>query len=184
MEHITEKKAKELLKKYSTSEENFQKVLEHSSNVRLVALEVADKVPDIDKQFISTAALLHDIGRFNYPPGTKDSIRHGIEGARILREEGLIKHALVAERHIGIGISADEIEKQDLNLPKKDYVPQSKEEMIITYADNLDYKGRQTEQFVEDRFAREIGESYRERVKEFHNKINTLCRCSKKPLSE
>ena len=184
MEHITEQQAKELLKRYSTSVETYRLVLEHVENVRQIALEVAEKVPGVDKQFISTASLLHDIGRFKAPPRTRGSIRHGIEGAKILRQEGLPEHAKVAERHIGIGISARDIEEQDLDLPKKDYLPESKEEMIITYADNLDYKGRKTEKFVEDRFAREIGEEFRKKVKEFHRSISMLCRRSRKPLSE
>ena len=85
--------------------------------------------------------MLHDIGivKIDAPDidchGKLPYICHGVEGAKILRREGLPEHALVAERHIGVGITAAEIIKNKLPLPEVDYIPASLEEQIITYAD-------------------------------------------------
>ena len=62
---------------------------------------------------------------------------HSLLGADILRNEGLEKHALVCERHTGAGISAKEIEQQNLPLPHKDVIPISIEEKIVAYADKF-----------------------------------------------
>ena len=62
-------------------------------------------------------------------------------GAEILRREGLPKHALVAERHTGSGITMDQVLREDLPIPLADYLPQSLEEKIICYADKFYSKG-------------------------------------------
>jgi uncharacterized protein len=172
---ITEEEAISLLKKYAPNEKVFLLVLNHSKNVQKIALKTAKKVKDINLDFIKTASLLHDIGRFSCPPRTDNSIRHGIVGYEILKKEGLIKHANVCRVHIGVGITKEDVLKQNLPLPKEDMIPLTKEEMIITYADNLDYKDEEkTEEWVENRFSEEIGEYYRLKVKKFHNKLHSL----------
>ncbi len=174
MKEITEKEAIKLLKKYSRSEKTYNIFLDHSKKVRDIALRSAKKVKGIDMNLVKTGALLHDIGRLKQGLRPKEKIKHGIIGSEILRKEGLPKHALIAERHIGIGITKEDIKKQGLNLPQKDYVPRSKEEIIVAYADNLEHFGEQDEKFVEERFARELGEEYRKRVKEFHKKVHDI----------
>jgi uncharacterized protein len=179
MEIITDKEALEILRKYAPDERTYNMVKNHSMNVRRIALRVSETIPDVDKEFISTAALLHDIGRFQYPPRQKNSIWHGIFGYEILMKEGLPKHAQVAKVHIGIGITKKDIISQGLDLPKEDMIPITKEEIIITYADNLDHdKEERTEEWVEERFANEISEDYRKRVRKFHEKIHSLMRLS------
>ena len=92
--------------------------------------------------------MLHDIGcvRTNAPSihcfGTEPYIRHGILGAEILRSEGLPRHARVAERHTGTGLTAIEIERQNLPLPCQDFTPESIEEQIVCYADKFYSKTR------------------------------------------
>jgi uncharacterized protein len=172
---LTDEKALDLLKKYAPDDRVYNLVKNHSMNVRNIALDFAKEIKGIDLDFISTASLLHDIGRFEHPPKSKDSILHGIKGYDILIKEGLPKHAQVAKVHIGIGIRKDDIITQGLNLPLEDMTPKTKEEMIITYADNLDHSGvKQTEEWVEERFAKEISEEYRLRVKDFHKKIHLI----------
>lgn len=169
---MNEKQAIALLKKYSTYEERFKKILAHSKKVQEIALGIAAKIPEADKEFIKIASLLHDIGRFSCPPG-KDNIKHGIKGAEILRKEGLPeKFALVAERHVGVGISKEDIKKQKLNLPLKDYLPKTIEEKIITHADNLVFGNEEgTLRQVIERFRKELGEEYVERVKKLAEDI-------------
>ena len=134
---MNQKEATALLRKYVKNEEQFRKVLAHSKAVQKAALKIAKKIKKADIGFIKIASLLHDIGRFYHKPGTKESIKHGIKGAEILRKEGLDRFARVAERHIGVGITKSDIIRQKLDLPLKNYIPKTIEEKIIARADNL-----------------------------------------------
>jgi len=115
----------------------------HAALVTKKALEVAKRVPELkpDLQFIQEAAMLHDIGIFKTKAedidchGDKPYLCHGYLGREILEKEGFPKHALVCERHTGVGISKKEIEKNDLPLPRRDLVPFSVEEEIICFSD-------------------------------------------------
>ena len=169
---LTEKKALELLKRYSSK--SFRKILAHSKAVQKVALRIAGKIPEADSEFIKIASLLHDIGRFRCPPG-KNSIRHGIIGAKILRKEGLERYARVAERHLGVGITKEDIKRQKLDLPLKDYVPISKEEKIIAHADNLVFGEKIGNlKMVIERFRKELGEEYAGRIKKLDKEIKAM----------
>ncbi len=176
MRAITEKEAVKLLRKYSTNDESFNKVLNHSRAVQKLALEIANDIKknhDVDIDFVKIASLLHDIGRFKCYK--ENSIRHGVEGGEILSKQGLTRYARIAETHIGVGITKEDIEKQGLNLPLKNFVPETTEEKIISYADNLIFgKERGTIQKVIERFRNELGKSYVERIKKLHNEIEKL----------
>jgi uncharacterized protein len=93
------------------------------------------------QQFIEEAAMLHDIGiiKVHSPKlsttGDLPYVCHGNQGRIILEAEGLPKHALVAERHTGVGISLAQIIERDLPLPHRDMLAESIEEKIISYAD-------------------------------------------------
>jgi uncharacterized protein len=174
MKILTEKKAIALLKRYAPDDKVFRIILAHSLAVKKAAVKIAQRIPMADVEFVKTAALLHDIGRFICPPG-KDSIKHGIAGAQILRKEGLPRHALVAERHIGVGITKEDIRRQKLPLPLKDYVPKSVEEKIVSYADNLVFGSRvKTVKDVIKRYRKEIGEYIVPRVIAQHEEIKKL----------
>lgn len=123
----------------------------HSRAVERYAAEICRQHPELgaDEQFVSEAAMLHDIGicRTDAPSihchGTEPYICHGILGAQMLRELGLERHALVCERHTGAGISVDDIDAQQLPLPRRDMLPVSIEERIVCYADKFFSKSRQ-----------------------------------------
>jgi uncharacterized protein len=133
-----------LLKKYFTGDgQSFDIVLEHSRMVADKAVQIASRLerPYLDFQFIEEAALLHDIGvSLTHAPkigchGKSPYLYHGFLGREILDAEGLHTHALVCERHIGVGITVEDIERQQLRLPRRDMSPVSLEERIICYAD-------------------------------------------------
>ncbi len=115
----------------------------HSEQVAAKALAIADALTDenIDRDFVREAALLHDIGvLFTDAPqigchGSLPYLCHGIRGRELLEQEGLPRHGLVCERHIGVGLSAEEILRLGLPLPARDMLPISLEEQIVTYAD-------------------------------------------------
>jgi uncharacterized protein len=119
-------------------------LFEHSRQVTKRALSVARRLASkhsVDMQFIAEAAMLHDIGILETDVaemgchGSAPYIMHGVAGRKILETEGLFRHALVCERHIGIGLTAEEIAAQKLPLPKRDMLPVCLEEQIICYAD-------------------------------------------------
>lgn len=141
----------EIIEKYYDPKSKLYKILiTHSIQVRDKALEIAQKHPELgaDCQFIAEAAMFHDIGIFltNAPDiecyGTHAYIEHGYLGADIIRKEGLEKHALVCERHTGLGLSLERIVKQKLPIPQREMVPISIEEKIICYADKFFSKKR------------------------------------------
>ncbi|MBW2974465.1 HDIG domain-containing protein [Candidatus Woesearchaeota archaeon] len=175
MERISEKEAIRLLRKYASSEKDFKGVLAHSKAVQKAAVKIGKRVKGIDLGFIRSASLLHDIGRFKHFPGSRDAIRHGIEGAAILRKEGLPKHALVAERHLGAGISKKDIVEQGLNLPLKDYLPVSMEEKIITHADNLVFRDKiKSVKDAVKKFNEEVGERAGRKIQELADEVEGM----------
>lgn len=132
-------------KYYAASPELRHVLLTHSRQVADRALAIVDRHPEwtVDREFVEEAAMLHDIGIIfcNAPKihcvGEHAYIEHGYLGAELLRQEGLPKHALVAERHTGTGITVEQVEREELPIPIRDYCPQSLEEKIICYADKF-----------------------------------------------
>lgn len=92
-------------------------------------------------RFIEEAGMLHDIGiaRVHAPlfgcNGELPYICHITEGRDLLLAEGLPKHARVAERHTGVGVFADDVRREKMPIPEKDYVAETLEEEIISWAD-------------------------------------------------
>ena len=119
--------------------------IRHSRQVADKALEIARRCNlDISLNEVETAAMLHDIGIYltNAPDidchGSEHYICHGILGAKLLRKEGFDEEiARVAERHTGAGLTIDDIDRQQLPLPRKDYLPETMLEKLICYADKF-----------------------------------------------
>lgn len=157
------------------NEELFQVVYLHSRAVADFALRLVDNHPEwqVDRNLVEQAALLHDIGvcRVEAPSihclGKEPYIRHGVEGAALLRAlspsmleddklrgqascvyasdaesmdlspESLEACARVCERHTGTGLTREAIARQQLPLPLQDYSPISLEEELICFADKF-----------------------------------------------
>ena len=152
----------EIIKKFYNVDSNSYKILvTHSEAVTKKSLEVAARVPQLnpDLKFIAEAAMLHDVGIFLTDAsdlgcfGDKPYICHGYLGAEILRQVGFPRHALVCERHTGLGLSLQDILSGNLPLPKRDMRPVSVEEKIICWADKFFSKNPESllmEKSVED----------------------------------
>ncbi len=128
-------------------------VIAHCLVVSKLAYSLAGRMESkVDGELIRQGGLFHDIGRSR----THD-IHHAIAGVEIGWKLGF-SHALVniIERHIGAGITAGEAER--LGLPKRDYLPISMEEKVVSYADNL-VSGTREMPFYEalDRFRSILG---------------------------
>jgi uncharacterized protein len=130
---------------YEPSSKLYQTLVWHGEQVANKAIEVAKRVPHLmpNLDFIMEAAMLHDIGIFetNTPElgcfGTHPYVCHGYLGRKILEKKGFLQHALVCERHVGIGITVEEIIRHNLPLPQRDMIPISIEEQIICFADKF-----------------------------------------------
>lgn len=130
---------------YKPETRAYEILIRHSQRVTQKALETARRAAHLkpDLKFIEEAAMLHDIGVFKtHAPdigctGIEPYIRHGVLGREILEKEGFPKHALVCERHIGVGITSEDVKRNHLPLPERDMVPVSLEERIICFADKF-----------------------------------------------
>ncbi len=140
-----------------------RRLLRHSEQVRDKALALAANSEEaLDLRLVADGAMLHDlgIGECDAPGidcrGTEPYIAHGIIGARMLRDYGtehgldLERYARICERHTGSGLTAAEVMKQKLPLPKRDYLPETPEEALVCLADKFFSKsGDMTEKPLE-----------------------------------
>src|SRR4051812_9702940 len=124
-----------LHRKYAPTKEAYESVWKHSHIVRRIALQIADNYYSTDLDLIQAGAMLHDIGVYRlYHDGELDEknyIRHGYLGYKFLKElgfdEAICRFALL---HTGVGISKDDVEKNKLPLPARDYFAETDEEKI------------------------------------------------------
>lgn len=132
---------------YKPGAPDYELLVTHSRQVAELAMQLCRRLVEqhtpIDMEFAYEAAMLHDIGMFktNAPSihchGTEPYICHGIIGRKLLDGMGLFRHALVCERHTGVGLTAAEIAEQKLPLPHHDMLPLSLEEKVVCYADKF-----------------------------------------------
>ena len=126
------------------------------AEARNKALRIAGNLQGIElnRRFIEDAALLHDIGvSRTFAPrigchGDAPYMHHGILGREILEAEGLHAHGLVCERHIGVGLTVEDIVNQQLPLPLRDMTPVHREERLVCF-DDLFYSKRPADCLVE-----------------------------------
>ena len=140
-----------IIDKYYPADDELRRVLlQHSRQVADKCLQIVRKHKElpVDVQFLEEAAMLHDIGiyRCDAPSihchGTEPYIMHGTIGAELLRAEGFPRHARVAERHTGTGLTREAIVRQQLPLPHEDFLPETLEEQIVCYTDKFYSKSR------------------------------------------
>lgn len=130
---------------YAVGSRAYDILMRHGDLVARKALAVADRIGHLnpDRAFLMACAYLHDIGIVQTCTptlgchGTDPYIRHGVIGREMLAAAGLPRHALVCERHVGVGITAEEIRQSRLPLPEREMVPVTLEEEIICYADKF-----------------------------------------------
>lgn len=161
----------QLLLRYSTP----SNVISHSIFTAQTALKVAAKFKCqkivVDCNLILAGALLHDIGRCR-----SHLINHGLIGSRLLQKEGLPEElSRIAEVHLFAGIT--KYEARGLGLPFQDFLPETLEEKIITYADNISKKDRllSVDEVIE-RYSKYIPQSHPilKRVRLLHTEIETF----------
>jgi len=97
----------------------------------ILAEEFRRQGKEIDSKAAVAGALLHDIGRSRI-----QTVRHGLEGSEILKGEGVDEVVVqIVRRHVGAGISPEEA--KTLGLPDLDYVPRTREQVVVCFADKM-----------------------------------------------
>jgi uncharacterized protein len=107
---------------------------------------LAGAAAGIDRDLVRAGCLLHDVGAYRLydEAGRLDSagyIRHGVLGHELLAAAGYPEAICrFASRHTGVGITRDDIIRQELPLPPADYVAETPEELLVMYADKFHTK--------------------------------------------
>ena len=103
----------------------------------------------IDRSLLEKGAMLHDIGVYlcfdeDFNPDKKAPayFYHGWEGERFLRNQGIVDEKLLrfTTVHTGVGITKQDIKRENLQLLKMDYIPVTLEEELLTYGDKFHTK--------------------------------------------
>ncbi|MBW3091176.1 HD domain-containing protein [Bifidobacterium miconisargentati] len=106
----------------------------------------------LDEHLVLIGGLLHDIGTYKVfkHDGTdgeplkfsgKKYILHGLKGYKYLLKEGVDESiAQFCRNHTGVGLTREDVIRQDLPLPPDDYVPMNLEQEVVMYADKFHSK--------------------------------------------
>lgn len=136
----------DIIKKYyKENSDAYRYLVLHSEAVTHTALKVVRQNPRLkaDEDTIRFSGMLHDIGiiKTKAPKigcfGKHPYIAHGYLGREMLEQEGLLRIAPVCERHIGTGLTSEDIIREKLQIPVREMVPITIEEKIVCYADKF-----------------------------------------------
>jgi uncharacterized protein len=136
--------------KYAHGGWTHQVVVEHSQAVAEIAQQLIEaRDLDVDSDLVRVGCLLHDIGAYTFIESRGKRIKpryvlHGFTGGGTLRYEG-IPDAIcrIAERHTGVGITREDLEKQGFAsqiIPDGVFIPETLEEWLVLYADKFHSK--------------------------------------------
>jgi uncharacterized protein len=112
---------------------------------------------------VRAGCLLHDVGvyplydeagRLDYA----NYIRHGVLGYQLLRAEGLPEVICrFASHHTGVGLTRDDVVRQELPVPPADYLADTAEETVVMYADKFHTKSTPPAFLTADAYAASVG---------------------------
>jgi uncharacterized protein len=115
-----------------------------------------------DIALVRAGCLLHDVGvyRLYDADGVLDHanyIRHGILGYELLREQGFPEVICrFASHHTGVGLTRDDVIRQELPLPPCDYLAETAEERLVMYADKFHSKSTPPALWSADAYAARV----------------------------
>lgn len=148
--------------RHAPSPEAFELVYGHCVIVREIAGKLLARAPGLDAGLVRAGSLLHDIGvyRLYGPDGRLDHanyIRHGLLGHELLAEEGYPEVLRrFCSHHTGVGLTREDVRTQHLPLPVADYLPETGEELLVTYADKFHSKSDPPRYVTADAYAASI----------------------------
>ena len=167
----SKKKALKLLAQTGCSNQ----VIQHCTAVMNLATQIAkvckNKGLSVDLQLVHIGALLHDIGR-----SRTHTVNHVIVGVELAESFNLPRSIVsIIGCHAGGGITKGEAKK--LGWPIKQYLPQTLEEKIVTYADKL-IEGKQVVKIDRTikKLSKELGNTHStiNRVKKLHYEFSSI----------
>jgi uncharacterized protein len=136
-----------LHEKHAPTPEALDLVYTHCLIVRDIAEQLhARSGAGLDIELIRAGSLLHDVGVYrlydrNGELDHSNYIRHGVLGHELLLDEGFPEEICrFASRHTGVGLTREDVLRQELPLPPADYVAETGEETLVMYADKFHTK--------------------------------------------
>jgi uncharacterized protein len=136
-----------LHERYAPTAEAFESVYTHCLIVCAVAEQLLEHHrPALEAQLVRAGCLLHDIGVYRlYDPAGKldhaNYIQHGVLGHELLRDLGFPEEICrFCSHHTGMGLTRDDVLRQALPIPARDYLAESGEEQLVMYADKFHSK--------------------------------------------
>lgn len=143
----TDSEIRRLHAKHAPTAEAFDLVYTHCEIVGDLAAQLGARAgAGTDVDLARAGALLHDIGvyRLYDDEGNVDFpnyIRHGVLGHELLAGEGFGEEfRRFASCHTGVGLTKEDIIRQDLPIPPGDYLAETGEEALVMYADKFHSK--------------------------------------------
>jgi uncharacterized protein len=159
-----------LHERFAPSAEAFESVWTHS----LIVCRIADQVGggDVDMALVRAGCLLHDIGVYRLEPGDH-YVRHGLLGYELLGEAGLPETLRrFCAHHTGVGITHDDVLRQQLPLPPGDYLAESGEEDLVMYADKFHSKSTPPRFLSPATFSARVARFGDDKVKRFESLVD------------
>ena len=146
--HIpTDGEIRALHERYAPSAEAFESVYTHCVIVCAIAEQlIARRRLAVDVDLVRAGCLLHDIGVYRLYDSSvaldhSQYVRHGVLGHELLRGLGFAEPICrFCSHHTGVGLTRDDVRRQDLPIPVDDYVAESDEEELVMYADKFHSK--------------------------------------------
>jgi uncharacterized protein len=144
MQIPTDREIETLHRDHAPTRDAFESVYEHCRIVCQVAEQYLPSL-EVDAELVRAGALLHDIGVYRlYTAGSLDTVgyvRHGVLGHDLLAGLGFPETiSRFCSCHSGVGITRDDVLRQGLPIPAADYVPETREEELVMYADKFHSK--------------------------------------------
>ncbi|MGW1200211.1 HD domain-containing protein [Streptomyces sp. NPDC002536] len=175
MAHPTPDEARALHEKYAPTREAFDLVHGHCEIVAKIAEQLLPRTGErLDAGLVRAGALLHDIGVYRLYDGAgrldhRSYIRHGVLGHEILRAEGFPEQLCrFCSCHTGVGLTEDDIRRQQLPLPVADYVARTPEEQLVMYADKFHSKSTPPRFLSAAEYADHVQRFGQDKVDAFH----------------
>jgi uncharacterized protein len=136
----TDSEIRDLHAQYAPTREAFELVHDHCRIVCELAEQlIARNNLAVDVDLVRAGSLLHDIGVYRLDGS--GYIRHGVLGHELLQElcfpEELCRFC---SHHTGVGLSREDVVRQNLPIPADDYLAETAEEELVMYADKFHSK--------------------------------------------
>lgn len=150
-----------LHEKFAPSSAALDLVYTHCQIVDRVASELLVKKPHaVDPVLVHVGAMLHDVGVYALyeADGRLDHanyVQHGILGHELLLRDVGLPDAVCrfCSCHTGVGLTRQDVLRQQLPLPVRDYLPATLDEELVMYADKFHSKTDPPEFLTADVYA-------------------------------